>query len=194
MQGIVVNRARQLTPFIDSLPGSLGSTFSKGAMKIGGPRPMVEYDDEQSLVMVRRGDYNMGGRRVANTQEGAGVFVGGDPSDAMVAVMSGDVEATDFAFTSNICVWGAGQLELEVERGFWITVKGDAETVVFEKDEGGRLWGDVMREVGLGELARIEARRESEGDKDNMEEWWVEDVQEGWEDEDELDRPSDAII
>ena len=85
-------------------------------------------------------------------------------------------------------------MELEVERGFWITVKGDAETVVFEKDEGGRLWGDVMREVGLGELARIEARRESEGDKDNMEEWWVEDVQEGWEDEDELDRPSDAII
>ncbi|GMH47853.1 hypothetical protein TrRE_jg6023, partial [Triparma retinervis] len=97
-------------------------------------------------------------------------------------------------------VWRPGQLEMELERGFWIPCKADME-LVFEVDGEGELqgggrdmWTRLMEDMGYEEYARMprEARIRDEGEALGQWGGWEEDEEEGG--DSDVDLPSDAVL
>ncbi len=177
-QGFILNRPSQLSAFSSTvasafksagLPSAAVPLFNDESVLIGGPRSMTDYNPETRIRMIHRqsssddSSLSLGGRVIPNLSGNVGVdkavYVDADIPGAIVAVSEGMLEKEDVLFSTNVSYWTAGQLETELERGFWIPCGVDAADVLFEGgDNNGDLWERVMREVGYGEFCEIDER------------------------------------
>ena len=82
------------------------------------------------------------------------VFLALDPD--IVDTLLGDPPAT-IRFYSGYSGWAPGQLKAEIERGDWLVLDADAETVF--RADASRLWQDLVRRARALRAARGAVRR-----------------------------------
>ena len=176
--GYIINSPPQLTKFKvtnewAARTGGYDESTVAGVVgnmvRIGGPQPVSAYDPLRNLGMLHRerweGDEvmrDLGGDGINNLKEvgvgGGRVYQNGDLDRCILGLSKGEIRPEDVALMTNVAVWRPGQLEMELERGFWIPCKADLN-MVFENDgegdfgvEGCDMWSTLMREMGYEEV------------------------------------------
>jgi putative AlgH/UPF0301 family transcriptional regulator len=181
--GLVVNRSclslesgrnTTLADVVQPLPADLASAFGFFPVKEGGPvhmslqmlhadpalppsendecsqiggtlLPMTSKDDESTALLSDRG-----------------IYYKGDVTKAANAVSSGRLDREDVSFFVGASLWLPGQLESEIERGFWLPCRGSPEIALsgicqhepLEKGEHrpkADLWLSMLSACGEGE-------------------------------------------
>jgi putative AlgH/UPF0301 family transcriptional regulator len=142
--GLIVNRScvsphsgKNLTldEILRPMPPKLLNAFGNALVKEGGPVHM-------SLQMVRSSNFRMQddlcldivGKFIQPTNvaigsnksrtESLSTFYNGDVFKAADAVASGQLDPNDVSFFVGATCWSVGQLESEIERGFWLPCPG----------------------------------------------------------------------
>ncbi|GMI13068.1 hypothetical protein TrVE_jg4926 [Triparma verrucosa] len=140
----------------------------------GGPRYVNEYSTLKSLETLC--DVEVSRSKFVKTA-GEGFYVGGDIDDCLSS--GGRVGCS-----SGVTVWGEGQLQDEIDKGFWIVVDSDLD--IFDKDLARHLtWSGILKGAGFEGMGRM-----GEGAKVREEEEEI-----GWEDDEcVVDAPSDVHV
>ena len=98
----------------------------------------------------------------ASLKSDSAVYFNGDLMKSAQAVIDGVMHREDFSFVIGASVWSVGQLESEIERGFWIPVRGPPHMATSgmcdhqrDDEKGTRpkpdLWLSMMCAIGEGE-------------------------------------------
>ncbi|GMI04357.1 hypothetical protein TrLO_g9661 [Triparma laevis f. longispina] len=134
----------------------------------GGPRRVNEYDEEKSIEMICENEVKSS--KFIETK-GGGFWIGGEV----------EFETENrIACTSGITVWGKGQLEEEIKKGFWILVSSEID--LFSTNSN--VWSGILKGAGMEEMGGM-----GEGAKvRENEEVWV------GEEEERVDAPSDVHV
>ena len=179
-EGLIVNEPHQLKEYkqdvkqvfeIGGLHGDLAQFFQNNT-KIGGPKLLSHYDPMNSVIMLHRCDpsdsnmKNVGGCLIPSLvkrddQSEKSVYIHGDIGMAVQNVEKGVASEKDMAFSSGVIMWKPGQLEAELEWGFWIPCAAPPE-LIFETDGDGRfagsgrdMWSTMLSEIGYTDFARF---------------------------------------
>lgn len=79
-----------------------------------------------------------------------GVYCGG-LLGAIVAVRSGQLSARECRFFSGYSAWDGGQLEGEIDRGYWALAATSKDYILdyrSPKDDGDCMWQSIMKQIG----------------------------------------------
>ncbi len=128
--GFIVNRPTRVT-LGDVFPGHPPSQKVTDPLFLGGPLHV-----DSLFVIVRRTE-SPGGRAVALAKD---MFL---VMDATTADRVIEQNRSDARFYAGLVVWEPGELESELQRGFWYVLDHDAG-LVFRKTTDG-LWEELVR-------------------------------------------------
>jgi putative transcriptional regulator len=119
--GVVINQPtdHDLGYAVKNLPMDIYDKFHKANVSFGG--------------MVRRLQYlhsipSCGGIKIPGCSKP--LFAGGDISKALSTVQRHPSLLKNFEFYVGCCKWESGQLQQEIERGFWISVQAQPDLIV----------------------------------------------------------------
>lgn len=141
--GLIVNRScvsphsgKNLTldEILRPIPPKLLTAFGNTLVKEGGPVHMSlqmvrssnsQMQDDSSLeiggTFIQPEDVVIGNKSAADSLS---TFYNGDVFKAADAVASGQLDPHDVSFFVGATCWSVGQLESEIERGFWLPCSG----------------------------------------------------------------------
>mmetsp|Transcript_662 Transcript_662/g.1867 ORF Transcript_662/g.1867 Transcript_662/m.1867 type:complete len:606 (-) Transcript_662:89-1906(-) len=124
-------------------------------LKLGGMvLPMVLSDDR---------DEQVGEILSAAADSDSAVYFNSDLIKAAQSVIDGKMERDDFSFFVGASVWTVGQLQREIEQGFWIPCHGPPQMAysgmcehceVEREDEKKKTETDAFRSMGDGEMSK----------------------------------------
>ena len=131
--GIIVNRPTQTT-LARLFPEHAPSKLVTDPVFLGGP------DHVNSIfAMVNRGE-SPGGHSIP-LMDGLFLAVDVEIVDAII-----EKEPNKARFFAGIVTWQPGELDAEVQRGFWYTLQPDVDLVLRKAPQG--LWEDLVRRSG----------------------------------------------
>ena len=127
--------------------------FGKKCCGIGGPV------DKRDVHMIHS---SLSGEKIGGVNLN-GLRIGGSIPKAIEAVKNGECTLEEFKFVRGNCVWEPGQLEAELEGGFWTVC--ETENIgkrVISGGEGGEkgLWGELMSDMGFKEESKVRVKRD----------------------------------
>ncbi|GKY92587.1 hypothetical protein MPSEU_000228800 [Mayamaea pseudoterrestris] len=151
--GLIVNRTRlspqthkglTLEEVLRPLPHDLVTSFGGSTVREGGPVHMslqmlhsLTPDQEElriggspiSMIGSDKGDDQQADQSTVTSAQRSdrAIYYKGDVLTAANAVLSGRLDREDVSFFVGASAWQPGQLDSEVERGFWMPVSGPPE-------------------------------------------------------------------
>jgi putative transcriptional regulator len=129
--GFLVNRPTSVT-LAQAFPGHAPSQKVVDPLFLGGPLHV-----DSVFAVVHRSE-NPGGRTTIALARGMFLVMDATTVDRVI-----EQNHRDARFYAGLVVWEPGELESELERGFWYVMDHD-EGLVFRKTTDG-LWGELVR-------------------------------------------------
>lgn len=145
--GLVINRPAStptspasgltLKEVIHPLPSKLSSAFSTSRVREGGPVHM-SLQMLHSVTCEQQEEFQLGGHLITQVsslgseecdastlKEERAIYYGGDLLKVASAALEGSLDRhRDVIFFAGASSWSSGQLESEVERGYWLPCRG----------------------------------------------------------------------
>lgn len=136
--GLIVNRVgvspagkrRTLREILRTLPPDLATAFGNCTVKEGGPvhssLQMVHARTPEQVPIGGTVLTQSTGEDVASTAMNTdrAIYYQGNIMEAADAVINGDLDRDDVSFYVGASCWSLGQLEYEIERGYWLPCSG----------------------------------------------------------------------
>jgi putative AlgH/UPF0301 family transcriptional regulator len=176
--GLIINRPCStegnvitLSDALDPLPDDIEDAFGDQNVRDGGPvhavLQMLHRPSESERELDIKGNFlNVHPFAPANV-ENIPIKYQGDITTASNAVMSGHAMASDFSFIVGASCWALGQLESEVQRGYWIPCCAPVSLALDPCDDGDmdELYVQILaacgrHEADLAELIRYDDRED----------------------------------
>ena len=178
--GLVVNRVcvgtsgrnLSMAEILHPIPSSLERAFSGFMVKEGGPvhmslqmlhgeTPVAEESEQIGGTLLPMIVPN--GETSTALHTGSAVYYKGDILKAAEAVLAGQIDQEDVSFFVGASCWSLGQLESEIERGFWLPCRGPPEIALHgmcvheptgSNDDRPKadLWLSMLSACGEGEM------------------------------------------